>query len=52
MRCSYCGRELEESDIFCPKCGTPTHERGGYNMQNDNEVLQQRFCVFSPLYQK
>ena len=39
MRCSYCGRELEESDIFCPKCGTPTHERGGYNMQNDNEEM-------------
>lgn len=36
MKCSNCGTELGENDVFCPKCGTAIQKKGGNNMQNNN----------------
>lgn len=36
MKCSNCGTELGENDVFCPKCGTAIQKKGGSNMQNNN----------------
>ena len=29
MTCSNCGSQLNEGDVFCPKCGTKVEVAGG-----------------------
>lgn len=36
MKCSNCGTELGENDVFCSKCGTTIEKKGGNNMQNND----------------
>lgn len=39
MKCSNCGTELGENDMFCPKCGTSVQKEGGNSVQNKNEEM-------------
>ena len=38
MRCFSCGRELEETDLFCPNCGKPTQKGSEPASPSTNEV--------------
>lgn len=39
MKCSNCGTELGENDVFCPKCGTAIQKKGGNSVPKKSEEI-------------
>lgn len=39
MKCSNCGTELGENDVFCSRCGIQIQEKEGNDIQNKNEEM-------------
>lgn len=39
MRCNNCGYELEENDMFCPKCGAQIQRNGGMDEIQPREEM-------------
>lgn len=37
MYCSHCGKELAETAIVCPNCGTPTSEHAAKQLKGSEE---------------
>ena len=45
MKCIYCGEELKEGSLYCPKCGKAVQIVPDYNIYDDdylNQVLPVR----------
>lgn len=50
MKCIYCGEELKEGSLYCPKCGKAVQIVPDYNIYDDdylNQVLTEESPAFS-----
>ncbi len=40
MKCIYCGKELDEGDLFCPRCKKAAQIVPDYNVYEDDYLKQ------------
>ena len=40
MKCIYCGEELKEGSLYCPKCGKAVQIVPDYNIYDDDYLNQ------------